>query len=92
MSRTIRDKLAKHLTDHGLWPKEAEEVINAYRDGPACPEDQRRRFEDAEGYPSQLLAVMIYAVRSEAVRWIDANKPKHFARPMFVDEVTPCES
>ncbi len=86
MPDTLRDKLAKYLTDHGLWPKEAEEVIDTYRDSEAYPEDQRWRFEDvAEGYPPQVLSVMILAVRSEAVRWIDANKPKHFARLMFVE-------
>ena len=85
-SMTIREKPAEHLTDNGLWPAEAEEVINAYRDGDAYPEDQRGRFEDAvEGYPSQMLAVMIVAVRAESVRWIDANQPEHFARMMFVE-------
>ncbi len=86
---TIRQKLAKYLTDHGLWPKEAEEVINAYRDGKGYPDDQRRRLEDAaEGYPPQLLAVMIFAVRQEAIRWIDANHPEHFARAILVAEAS----
>ncbi len=82
---TIRETLHKYLTDHGLWDKEAELVIDAYRKSEMCFDEGRRLNDSIEGYPSKLLAILIKVVRHEAVKWIDAYKPKHFARPLFVD-------
>jgi hypothetical protein len=84
---TIRGKLAEYLTKCGLDPDVADEIINTYR---AYDECRDVKFEDAtEGYPPQLLAALKYGVRQEAVKWIDANQPKHFARAFFVSTRKP---
>lgn len=87
---TIRETLHKYLTDRGLWPQEADAVIDAYRDHDTTPDDMTRRMnDDTEGYPPQMMPVLIMCVKAEAVRWIDANKPKHFARAAFTDPQPP---
>ena len=84
---TIRETLAKYLVDNGLWPQEAELVIDAYRDNEMTPEDMGRRLnDDTEGYPPQLMPLLLLAIRHEAVEWIDANKPLHFARLMLAED------
>ena len=80
---TIKECVTKHLTDRGLWPAEAESVIAQYVEGMAGESMKQRMNDDIEGYPKQLLSVVLVGVCSEAVVWIDANKPEHFARPMF---------
>ena len=81
---TIREWAEKQLTDRGLWPDEASAVVDAYAEG---EESMAHRWNDAtEGYPVSLFAVLLLCLSDEAVRWIDANKPKHFARGMFTNE------
>ncbi len=78
---TLRECLHDYLTERGLWPKEADEVINIYQDK---ENSMAHRWGDKqEDYPPQLLTVLFVAVRHETVLWIDKNKPKHFARAMF---------
>lgn len=40
--------------------------------------------DDMEGYPAALKATIVVGIRSEAVVWLDVNKPKHFARALLV--------
>lgn len=81
---TMQQWAEKYLTDNGLWPDEAEAVVEAAKAEKANESMERRWNDDIEGYPKQLLAVLTMPLRAEAVRWIDANKPQHFARMMFV--------
>ena len=87
---TWRDWMVKYLTDRGLWPKEALEVVNAeiaadvdeesgYK-GPVAEVADRSH----DGYPPQMDAVMALTLNTAAIEWIDANKPNHFARLMFL--------
>ncbi len=85
---TIQDHVTKHLVDNGLWPAEVESVIAQYLESMAGESMVARMNDDMEGYPKQLLAVVLIGVRSEAIIWIDANKPKHFARRLLSDAPT----
>lgn len=77
---TIREKLETELVNHGLWPKEAEAVMNELETDEALKPMQGRWSEDTTGYPPQLLAIVLMSAKQKAVEWIDRNKPKHFAR------------
>lgn len=79
---TITEHLTGYLTKRGLWPHEATAVMDNLKAG--TPAMEGRWDEDAEGYPDSLFAVLVMSVDQAALEWIDANKPKHFARPMFV--------
>ena len=81
---SVREYIHKWLTDRGLWPDEATVVVESTMKQEAC--DQVKWNDSAECYPPQLLAVLALSARELAVKYIDENKPKHFARPMFAVE------
>lgn len=93
---TWRTWMEKYLTDRGLWPKEAmlvaeiaassNEVIGGSID-PDSNEIVGGIFDRSqEGYPPAMSAIIAISLDREALEYIDANKPKHFARPMFLSE------
>lgn len=85
--KTIRQTLEAFLTEFGLWPKEATEVVNEFA---ARPESQSIRFDDPaenSGYPPQVFAVMKVAVKSGAIAYLEKNKPQHFALAMLKGEI-----
>lgn len=86
---TWREWIMKYLTDNGLWSQEAEAVFERYIAVPG--EDMQRRLNDKiDGYPpqmqAQMQAVLLFGLQDTALEWIDANKPRHWARPMFLSE------
>ncbi len=83
---TVREFLREHLEGNGLWPKEAEAVIGAMV--ASSVEAMANRWDDfVEGYPPFMKSLWIATANKEAVTYIDANCPRHFARPMFTGEV-----
>ena len=84
---TFREWAIDYLTQRGLWPAEAQEVsqVATGRD-----DGMRGRWDDTiDGYPAQMLAVIALGLNHEALKWIDAYAPKHFARPMFTPDFAP---
>lgn len=82
MKLTLKEQIQKWLTERGLSPRDAqivgEQVIAETIEMP------QRQNDPVEGYPTQLLAVLLDVTLRTALTWIDANKPLHFAREMFV--------
>lgn len=79
---TWREWMTKYLVDRGLWPQEAQEVITytlAYNESISAILNSPH-----DGYPPQMDAVVAMCLNTASVEWIDANKPKHFARQMFL--------
>lgn len=83
---TFTQYLTDHLTNHGLWPNEAEAVITEWLKTPSGEPMQSGMSHSTQGHPDVELAALMLCVNSQAVKWIDANKPQHFARPRFVPE------
>lgn len=83
---TIREQLEKHLTDSGLFETQAKAVIDALiADDELTGSVMKDRWhEDVSLYPPQMLAVLTQSANAKALEWIDANKPQHWARGMFV--------
>ncbi len=81
---TIRGKCWKGMcVDRGLWPDEAAAVVEEQRK--ASDADMQRRWNDpVSDYPTTMMAVLFLATSDYAVKWIDANEPRHFARGNFV--------
>ncbi len=85
---TIEQFSIKHLTDNGLWPQEAIAVVYTAKKAMEAEMDGQRRWnDDIEGYPKPFWGVMMLTLNRRAVEYIDANKPMHFARPMFTGEL-----
>ncbi|MEE8262719.1 MAG: hypothetical protein V3R83_09680 [Gammaproteobacteria bacterium] len=80
---TIRSWLVNRGVENGLWENEAQAVVNQIADDETLKALGDVLEKSADGYPKQFFAVAWMTFESEAIKWIDANKPKHFARPMF---------
>lgn len=82
---TIRERLEQLCRDNGLWPEEAMAVLDEVI--AATEEMELRRWEeDLVGYPPQMLGTLWLITKQHALKWIDANRPKHWARPMFLSD------
>lgn len=86
-SRTVEGKLQETLYKHGLFEDEAAAVVNRLKQAPHMEMMQGRWQEPIENYPAVLMNVLWVAVKTEAVKWIDENKPQHWARPFFAGSV-----
>jgi len=80
---TIREVLEKRLCEHGMWPDEAKQVLKNAETHATCEAMKGRWDEQESGYPGFMLRVLWVSVTKIAVEWIDANKPKHFARSIL---------
>jgi hypothetical protein len=80
---TVAGKFHDMLVQHGLFPQQADGVLDlvvADKDNPTNEVMDRH----AEGYPPQVFAAGWLYIRDAALKWIDANCPQHWARPMFL--------
>jgi len=78
---TIVESLKSKLESQGLFPDQADAVLEILKsENPIMG----NRWNDDEGdYPNSLISVLWVAAQSCAVRWIDKNVPKHWARVVF---------
>jgi len=80
---TVQGRLTALLEENGLWPDEAEAVIELLK---AATPDMSERWEDGlEHYPQTMFAVLWMSAQFEAAEWLAKNKPEHFARAFFAD-------
>lgn len=84
---TILELIGDHLENCGLLAFDAGIVVAALV--PTLPEMKGRWEDEATGYPPPLLATLVTCANQQAVKWIDANVPQHWARPMFTGEELP---
>lgn len=80
---TIREHAAKYLEGRGLWPDEAHAVVLKAEQSQILEGMTARWDEATDCYPPMLMRVVEVSLDAVAVEWIDANKPRHFARAMF---------
>ncbi len=80
---TIRKKLLMMLEEHGLFETQAQEVLTDYTESEMGKEMKNRLNDEVSDYPESVLAVTWMGVKSTTTKWMDANCPEHWARPMF---------
>ena len=83
-NKTLNDVFLEALEAHGLWPKEAEEVMSMAKKDPENIEMLERWDNPARDYPAQLYQTVWINISDHAVQYIDANKPNHIARNLLV--------
>lgn len=83
---TVKDKLKEMLTSRGMFDTQADNVLQeAIPNIEALTPDYKISWDDsAAAYPAPLYAVMWLPLRDAALKWIDANLPQAWFRPMFV--------
>ena len=79
---TIRQVLFNRCLGNGLFESQANEILaNVLYEG---DNELKSRWNDNyEDYPDAVINVLWLAVCRHAVKWIDANCPKHWARSFF---------
>jgi hypothetical protein len=79
--KTITEHLREQLVASGLWPAEAEAVLQALKANDKTMEHQWNDY--TADYPSPMIAALWCAAKRHALEWIETNKPQHWAKPMF---------
>ena len=82
-ANSVGGTLRKMMTDNGLWPQEADAVLESVRTEKHAEALAEVLGKTWDGYPSQFHAGAWMTVKRMVIEYIDANKPQHFARPMF---------
>jgi hypothetical protein len=80
---SVYDVLRTRLYDCGLFEEFADAVMAALMTK-IGPRMKGRWGDPADAYPKTFIAFLWVAARKEAVKWIDANLPQHWAREAFV--------
>jgi len=83
--QTIREILEEQLVNHGLWPVQARTILDNLIADPEYAHMEKRWDEYVGDYPPMFTQVLWLPTKRQALKWIDANKPHHWAREMFVD-------
>ncbi len=76
---TIREAMAERLIAHGIWPAEAEAILDVAADHRMLEPMQGRWGNSTADYPEVLQGVTWLSVGAIAVGWLTENKPDHFA-------------
>lgn len=74
---TFETKVAAFLESHGLWPDEVSKTIDATKT--ANPEVSNLWNDRPEDFPAPMLALLTLRARDEAIAFLEATKPNHFA-------------
>jgi hypothetical protein len=82
MKMTINESLTTTLINHGLFPEQASEVMRRVREN-SDESMQNRWYDEVEGYPPQLLNILLYTAKQEALDYIDETCPKAWFRPLL---------
>ncbi len=86
---TIEGKLKDRLVANGMFPEQAQAVIDMAKNRTDLFPDMESRWADeVEGYPQQAIAVLWFGIKHIALEWIDANLPQAWYRPLFSGEET----
>jgi hypothetical protein len=81
---TFKEKLENFGIQHGLSPHEAASIFQHLKDEDKEANMMAGRWnEDADDYPSAMITILWQSYRRVAAQWLAANKPRHWARPMF---------
>jgi len=82
---TIEDKLEEMLVEHGMWPEQAEAVMEIMKVDDIHESMIHRWGDDVEDYPQGLLLILWGSAKVKALEYIDANCPEAWFRPMFIE-------
>ena len=71
--------MTTQLVAHGLWEDEANKVIDRYKNSGMADDMAQRWDDDAHGYAPMIFSVIWLGLKSEAIKFLEETKPKHFA-------------
>ena len=80
---TFKNYFTKKLEENGMFASDAAAVIDQTIASPEAESMQGRWDDDMAGYPQIMTNIVWMTVRLNALKWIDANAPEAWFRPMF---------
>lgn len=83
---TFRDKAIQLMVNNGMFEADAAKVFEQAEADPANEAMKDRWNDDVNGYPPQMINVLWFHVKHNAVEWIAKNQPQAWYRPMFERE------
>ena len=81
---TIEDKIMEMLVEHGMWDNQAVAVMEMMKADEVNESMAHRWNDNVEDYPLSMLAILWMKAKGTALKYIDANCPEAWFRPMFV--------
>ena len=79
---TIRGQLQKKLYEIGMFPEQTSEVLDNME--AKMPEMQGRWQESFANYPEPMRLVLLLTAKSYALKWVDANLPLAWYKPLLM--------
>lgn len=76
---TVKSTVITHLTQCGLWEEEAQAIVEEMQKVDQLPPNVKWGAPTCE-YPPKVITEVITLARHRAVKYIDREVPKHFAR------------
>ena len=76
---TIRKHIEETLVNHGLWPNEAEQVMNHVVELPENVSMRDRWEHDTEDYPPSIVTLAWMSAKETAIEHLKKTNPQHFA-------------
>ena len=80
---TFQEKILDLLGQSGLWPEEAESILENLKQGEVGKAFGNRWGEQMNGYPESVIRGLWLHTQATAKDWLAKNAPQHFARKMF---------
>lgn len=80
---TFAELVKNYCTDRGMWPQQADAVLEMVKADPVNASMQGRWDDDVTACHSSIGVMVTMTVNKKALEWIDANQPQAFFRPMF---------
>jgi hypothetical protein len=77
------------LTDHALFPDEAEKVITLTKEDKANEAIASRWDEAIEGYPAGIATHLCITLAENAIKYIEAENPRHWTKLVFQKILNP---
>ena len=85
-TNTVEGKLQEILCNHGLLEDQAKAVMEKVKKSPAMEVMKHQWRDPASSFPAPFINCLWLQTRIDAVKWLDENAPKHWARAMLADE------
>jgi len=83
---TFREWAKAYLTERGFFDRDADSVVEQWIANEVNEPMTGRWNHKVSGYPSMILAIFTLSLNRTAIRWIEANKPLAWFKPMFEDK------
>jgi hypothetical protein len=80
---TFNKYAIKYLTDRGMFPGQAAELLEKARDSPSLQFMTDLWNDSMENYPPSMVVGICMALDRIALEWIDSNLPLAGYRSMF---------